>query len=79
MPQQPRMRRINGVEVPTSHSFRLAFCGHCPNGHVILDGPDGIPFAEMTITAAQAQNIADRIRTNDPNFKEIPCTDPSHS
>jgi hypothetical protein len=56
-------------DIPQAHSFQVRFCGACPNGHLISYDADGVPICQAVLSAQQAQEIADKIRANDPNFR----------
>lgn len=57
-------------DIPQAASFDVAFCGHCPNAHVIFRGENG-ELWQAVISAAQADNLAKAIRARDPNYREI--------
>lgn len=67
-----------------SHTFRVCFCGMCPNTHLVFFDNEGIPFAEATMSLAQAEDIVRKIRENniDPRpvgaFEEEPADAPRH-
>ena len=56
------------MEIPVSHFFRIHFCGHCPNAHLLFFDRRYQPLAQATMSAAQAEQVAREIRKRDPNF-----------
>jgi len=63
--------KFDSDDVPKAHHYDLFFCGHCPNAHLIYFDEQERPLLHATISAQQADRIAERIRDNDPNFREI--------
>jgi hypothetical protein len=57
--------------IPRANSWRLYFCGRCPNAHLVFYDCLDNPIAHATLTAAQARSVAQRIEAIDPNFREI--------
>lgn len=57
--------------IPRANSWKLYFCGHCPNAHLIFFDCENKPIAHATFTAAQARSLAQRTEAIDPNWKEV--------
>jgi hypothetical protein len=51
--------------------FILLFCGECPNAHLVFFDQNEEPIVQATMTYRQAKEIADKIKSKDPNFKEL--------
>jgi len=56
--------------IPRAHRFEVHFCGHCPHAHVLYFDVHDVPICEATMSAKQADMVGERIRSNDPNWKE---------
>lgn len=46
-----------------AHHFKVHFCGHCLNAHVIFYDENEVPLLEATMGADQAEGIAEKIRS----------------
>jgi hypothetical protein len=63
-------RAFDANGIPQADSWKIFFCGHCPNAHIIFADCNGKLIAHATFTAAQARSVAARIEAKDPNFRE---------
>lgn len=46
---------------PIADSFRVAFCGSCPNAHILYLDKDKNPIAQATMSLDQALELVTRI------------------
>lgn len=59
-------------DIPRAKGYKIAFCGACPNAHLIFEGFDGFPICQAVIAKDQCRSIIRLIDARDPNFKESP-------
>ena len=60
-------------EVPQAYRYEVMFCQHCPHGHLVFFDAADKPLLHAVLSVHQVQMLADTIRKNDPNFREIKC------
>jgi hypothetical protein len=56
--------------IPQADSWQLCFCGHCPNGHLVLFDAQSLPIAQATMSASEAHEVAKLIDSQNPNLRE---------
>jgi len=61
-------KEINDM-IPRAVRFEPYFCGACPNLHLLFFDKTDFPICQATISASQADQLAAKIRANDPNFR----------
>jgi hypothetical protein len=64
-------KSLDPATIPQADSWQLYFCGHCPNGHLVLFDAQGLPIAEAIMSASHAREVAKIIDSQNPNFANI--------
>lgn len=55
---------------PEGHHFRVAFCGACPNAHILVCDERDEFICQFTMTREQALSIADLMETDNEEEEE---------
>lgn len=59
---------LDAATIPQADSWQLYFCGHCPNGHLVLFDAQSQPIAEAIMSASHAREVAKLIDSQNLNF-----------
>ena len=60
---------ISTSDLPRAHSTKLYFCGHCPNGHLVLIDADGCAIAQAVVSYDQFVAMASKVLLIQQSFE----------
>lgn len=57
---EPRVRCVDGVEVPSATSLKIYYCDDCEHPHILLYDHDHVPLAEAVIDPNIQRKLQER-------------------